>query len=166
MGCFITITHTKKVLSWALGNQKLKWGSGGVAIANIQGGGGVHLTVGWLHSSGRYCLFTPCSRYPSLRTADAWKRRPEMRLRFAGYRYPGDLLFEGERKTLWESTTITGCSTTYPTEVLFEMPHFGFRVASFLISGDGGLPFYFSLSKIIGLHSSRMVVRAKKRRAH
>ena len=40
MGCFITITHTKKVLSWALGNQKLKWGSGGVAIANIQGGGG------------------------------------------------------------------------------------------------------------------------------
>ena len=40
MGCFITITHTKKVLSWAPGNQKLKWGSGGVAIANIQGGGG------------------------------------------------------------------------------------------------------------------------------
>ena len=41
MGCFITITHTKKVLSWALEHQTLKvWGNGGVAVANIRGGGG------------------------------------------------------------------------------------------------------------------------------
>lgn len=105
-------------------------------------GGGDHLTVRWLHSSVRYCLFTP------------------------GSRYPGDLLFEGDRKTLWEGTKIAWCSTTYSTEVLFKMTHFGFRVASFLISGDGALLFHFSLSKIVGLHSSHMVVRAKKRRAH
>ena len=42
------------------------------------------------------------------------------------------------------------------------MTHFGVRVASFLISGDGALLFHFSLSKIVGLHSSRKETYARR----
>ena len=134
MGCFITITHTKKVLSWVLGHQTLKaWGNGGVAVANIRGGPfnsrvtalvwKVLLIYTWQQISGRPAIWR-------------WQENSS-----------------SNRLLLWEGTKIAGCSTTYPTEVLFKMTHFGFRVASFLISGDGALLFHFSLSKIVGFHS-------------